>query len=295
MDLNEINCLVRAVQLGSLTKAAKSLGIPKSTVSRRISSLEARLKVTLLNRTTRTLSLTDAGSMYVERMAQALQEMSQAEAALQESQEQISGVVRVTAPVEFGLGAFMDLLDTFQKKHPAVSIELLLTERVVDLVNERIDVAVRIGELKDSSLLSKKVGAVTGKIIASREYLAAHGTPKTLEDLEKHRLLGFTPNGYHLSWDLEREKERRVLKVKAIFSSNNVIALKTAVLNHQGIAMLPLFLVHEEIAAKKVQVVLNDWRGYGAPVSIVFPGQKHVAPRTRSLIDFLGKELNAML
>src|SRR5258708_27642227 len=179
-DLNEIQCFVRAVELKSLTAAAKALALPKSSVSRKIRNLEAQLGMTLLVRTTRALNLTDAGKSFFEKSALALKEIENAVEALDGSRQTVEGTLRITAPIGFATGHFNDIVVSFMDKYPKVKIDLILTERVVDLIAENFDLAFRIGELEDSTLIAKKLTYIDGSIVASPQYLKNHGDRKSV-------------------------------------------------------------------------------------------------------------------
>ena len=171
MDLNEINVFLRVAQAGSFTRAAKQLGIPNSTASAKVSALERRLGVTLLQRTTRKLHLTEGGEAYFRQASQGLEEILKAEAAISASQREPQGLLRVTAPIDLGSNCLADLISAFRKKYPAVNVELIFTARYVDLVGEGVDVAVRAGKLRDSGLIARKVGVANWIPIASPAYL----------------------------------------------------------------------------------------------------------------------------
>ena len=286
-DLNEISCFVKVVQLRSVTQAARALGLPKSTVSRKLASLEKRLKVTLLSRTTRSLSLTKDGAVYFARLEKALAEMEQAEKELHGSKEQIAGLIKVTAPVEFGSGLFLKALRDFQKKHPEVFIELLLSNNVMDLVAEGIDLALRIDARRDSSLLSKKIGGVSTHLAATPAYLKKFGIPQHVAELKMHRLLTFFLPDKKFPWVLRDGKKEVTYKPETFFGTNNFLTLKEAALNHQGIAVLPAFLIQEELKNKELQLVLPQWKFVEATLSLLYPSQRYLAPKTRALIDHL--------
>jgi DNA-binding transcriptional LysR family regulator len=292
-DLNEVICFVRVAEQRSITKAAKILDLPKSTVSRRISALEQRLKVTLLRRTTRTLNLTEAGERYFEQMLPALLQIEKAEEDLHQTRGQIEGHLKVTAPIEFGTGVFMQVLKSFQDFHPHVTIELLLTERVVDLVAEGIDLAVRIGALQDSTLISRRLGTVTGHLVASVDYISKHGAPKNPDDLHEHSFIAFTPGAQNQTLLLRAEGGRRSqIKIQPKLRTNNIIAVKSAILNGHGIGTLPLFMLRDELQAKDLKVVMPHWTAFAIPISLVYPGQRFVAPKTRALMEYLSQQTN---
>src|SRR5688572_7199212 len=202
MDLNEISVFLKVVQAGSFTQAAAQLGIPNSTASARVSALERRLGVTLLQRTTRKLRLTEAGETYFRRAAQGLEQIVEAETEVSASQRAPQGMLRVTAPIDLGATCLAGLISAFREKYPAVSVELVFTDRFVDLVAEGVDVAVRAGKLRDSALIARKVGLAEWIPTASPAYLKKAGTPRHPRELTGHACLQFTPLGtehWHLT------------------------------------------------------------------------------------------------
>src|ERR1700743_1013111 len=175
-DLNEIECFVKGVELKSLTAAAKALKLPKSNVSRKIKNLEERVGMTLLTRTTRASHLTEAGRLYFEKAAMALKELNAAEEILDGTREQVEGLLRITAPSEFSSGPVNEMIASFMQEYPRIRVELLYTDYVVDLIGQGFDFAFRVGALKDSTLVAKRVGVLVPQIVASPAYLKKHGT-----------------------------------------------------------------------------------------------------------------------
>lgn len=291
-DLNEIQCFVKVVQLKSLTAASKSLGLPKSSVSRKIRSLESRLGMTLLVRTTRALNLTDAGRAFFERSAIALKEIDLAEETADGSRSEVEGQLKITVPLEFADGPFSRLVADFLRRYPKVKIELLVTERVVDLIGEGFDLAFRLGELRDSTLIAKKLAPYEGIVVASPEYLKSRGTPKSISEFEKHDLIGFNPGGTLLKWVLKGPNGRKEITPRGSFSVNHIYSLKESALNGLGLALVPNFMVTAELKEKTLKVVCPDWTSSGHFIHIVFPGQKFVSPKMRTFIDFAIERLS---
>lgn len=290
-DLNEIQCFVKAVELKSLTAAAKALELPKSSVSRKIRQLESRLGLTLLVRTTRALNLTDAGRLFFERSAIALKELDTAETELDGSRNTVEGTLRITGPVEFSTGPFNTLIASFLRDHPKVKIDLVLTERVVDLIGEGFDLAFRMGELDDSTLLAKKLKAVDLQIVASPHYLKARGIPKGVADIDNHDCIAFAPDGAVMKWSMRGPNGKKEFLPRGSFSVNHLLAVKEAALNGLGLALLPTDMIAEEIRNKSIIVVCKDWHSRGSAVHLVFPGQKFLSPKMRAFIDYVSEHL----
>jgi DNA-binding transcriptional LysR family regulator len=285
-DLNEIQCFVKSVELKSLTAAAHFLDLPKSSVSRKISDLEKRLGLTLILRTTRALKLTDAGREFFQTTTRALQEIESAEKGLDNTRQAIEGPLRITAPVEFSVGPLPRLVSAFLKAYPLVSIDLILTERIVDLVTENVDLAFRAGLLKDSSLIVKKMKPFSAQVVASPDYLKTRGTPKSLHEIKEHEWLKFTPAGVSMTWTLKSPDGKYAFTPKGRLGANHIFALKQAAVEGLGFAVVPNFMITEEIKAKTLRVVCPDWQVQGDPIGLVFPAQKFMAARLRTFIDY---------
>lgn len=285
-DLNEIQCFVRAIELKSLTAASKALDLPKSSVSRKIRNLESRLGLTLVVRTTRALNLTDAGRAFFERSALALKEIELAEETADSARSEVEGLLRITGPVEFATGPFNEVIAKFLLAYPKVKIDLLLTERVVDLIGEGFDLAFRIGELRDSTLMAKRLTPFDASIVAGPDYLRNRGMPKSISEIEKHDMIGFAPNGTPLKWPLKGPGGRKEVTPKGRFVVNHLLSLKEAALNGLGLALLPSYMIVNEIRDKSLRVVCPEWSAPGNAIHIVFPGQKFVSPKMRAFIEF---------
>jgi DNA-binding transcriptional LysR family regulator len=289
MDLNSAWVFVRVVQAGSLSEAARQLRMPVSTVSTKISRLEKRLGVTLVRRTTRKLYLTDAGSKYFEHATRACAEIEQAESATTKELEP-SGLVRITSPVEMGSTTLVDALANFSKEFPKIEVGLVLSDRYVDLAAERVDLAIRIGELKDSNLIAKKIGSTKLHAYASREYLKARGEPKRPSDLEKHACLTFV-GVIGNDWELRGAGRTASVRVAGPASANSLFALHRMALRGIGIALLPDFLCTSEVESGQLKKVLPDWSADRFPVHLLTLPMNQVPKRVRVVMDYLGKNL----
>jgi DNA-binding transcriptional LysR family regulator len=285
IDLNEVQCFVKAVQMRNLSAAAKSLGIPKSSMSRKIKYLEERLGLTLMIRNTRSLSLTDAGRQFFERSATALEELESAEDALNTARQGVAGKLRITGPADFCAGPFNHLIASFVREHPGVQIELLLTERAVDLIGENFDLAFRIGALSDSGLIARKLRPLEALIVGSPAYLEQRGTPRSVADLEKHDCLAFAPEGTVLKWSLKGPGGSKQIIPTSRLTVNALLSLKGAILNDLGLGLIPQYLVQPEIEAKQLKVVLPEWSFTGHPVHLLYPKRRFLPPAMRAFIE----------
>jgi DNA-binding transcriptional LysR family regulator len=293
MDLNEIKVFVRVAQTGSFTRAAKQLGIPNSTASAKVSALERRLGVTLLQRTTRKLRLTEGGEAYFLQASQGLEEIFKAEAEIDALQREPQGLLRVTAPIDLGSSCLAELISAFRKKYPAVNVELIFTSRYVDLVAEGVDVAMRAGKLRDSGLIARKVGVADWIPIASPAYLKQAGAPSHPKDLRHHACLQFTPLGTD-EWQLTDGKHTVNVSLGRQLVVNEVNFTKALALAGNGIALLPSYICRNEIRSAKLVRILPEWRGRVDALHLVYPGQKFVAPKVRAFVDMASVVLKRM-
>ena len=283
MDLDGIAVFVKVVQAGSFSQAAKLLNMPNSTVSAKVAALEKRLGVTLLQRTTRRLHLTEAGEGYFRRCMTALEELHAAENELAIERGETKGVLRLTAPVELGRSALPPVLDVLMKRHPAIEIDLIITNRLVDLVAENIDVAVRAGPLKDSGLIAKRFVLGQFGLWASPSYLKNNSVPRNPDELKEHDCLRFAPfTGRKLQ--LTNGRERAQIALAGRITADDFEALRALAVLGWGIALLPSFLCAEEAKERKLVSVLPNWRGDSVSISVVYPAQRFVAPKIRAFI-----------
>jgi DNA-binding transcriptional LysR family regulator len=290
MDFNEAAVFVKVVQAGSFSGAARQLGLPTSTVSTRISRLERRLGITLLQRTTRRLSLTEAGTAYYHHASLGLGYMMEAEAAVNEARQQPQGRLKVTAPADLGDSLLASLIERTQREFPAVEVELLLTDRYIDLVADGVDVAVRTGELRDSSLVAKSLGTVRWGLFASSDYLKRADPLEEPQHLHAHRCLQFTPMGRE-AWDLSDGKNNFTIPLPGRAMANNIGVVRTLVANGQGVALLPTFICKPGLAMGDLVRVLPAWQGRADPVHLVYPRQRFMPPKLRAFIDLAQAEL----
>jgi len=283
VDLDGIAVFVKVVQAGSFSQAAKLLNMPNSTVSAKVAALEKRLGVTLLQRTTRRLHLTEPGAGYFRRCLQALEGLQAAESELESERSETKGVLRLTAPVELGRSALPPVLDVLMKRHPAIEIDLIITNRLVDLVAENIDVAVRAGPLKDSGLIARRFVLGQFGLWASPSYLKNNSVPRNPDELKEHDCLRFAPfTGRKLQ--LTNGRERAQIALAGRITADDFEALRALAVLGWGIALLPSFLCAEEAKERKLVSVLPNWRGDSVTISVVYPAQRFVSPKIRAFI-----------
>lgn len=282
MDLNRIAVFARVVEAEGFTAAARGLGLPKSSVSRSVKQLEDDLGVRLLQRTTRQVRLTDAGREYYERASRALSSLDEARDSVGESDGALRGVIRLTGPVDLGVFLLAPIVTRFVKEHDAVRVELLLTNRVVDLVQEGIDLAVRMGRLSDSSLVARPIAPLEAGLFASRAYLQERGAPKKPADLEKHDCVLFKSASGQSRWPLQKGTSSVAVDVKGRISADDFFFVHEAIRNGAGIGLLPLYLGHHDPTLVRVLPAygLRGGRGH-----VVYPTARHVPRRVVLLRD----------
>ncbi|MBL7687306.1 MAG: LysR family transcriptional regulator [Bdellovibrionaceae bacterium] len=290
VDLNRIAVFIRLCELGSFTKTAQVLKQPKSRVSRTIAALEAEVGVPLIYRTTRKFQLTDAGRRFLERCREPFDNLTNAIGEASTEHERIAGLIRVTAPDDIGTEVLPRLCERFLSDHPDVRFELVVTNQFVDLVQESVDVAIRIGLLRDSTLRVRRIGSIRSGIYASSKFLTKHGPP-SIDTLIKYPCLTFSPIAHRGVWNLERRGERRTVDVDSIAVSSNVFAIRAMTVASMGLAVLPEFVT---IGTDLVRV-MKDWQTVAVPLQILTPAPKNAPIRVRAFVDFISKELDRQM
>ncbi len=293
MDLNEILVFTRVVETKSFTGAADLLGLPKSTVSRKLAQLEERLGVRLLQRTTRKLALTDAGQAYYERCARIVADAAAAEKLVTDMQAAPRGMLRVTAPVDLSTIYLGAILARFCAAHPEISVELDASDRVVDLIEDGFDVALRFGPLQESTFAARRLCRIHMQLWASPSYLERRPAPQTADELDEHDRVLFTPVTRMQSWDLTGPNgEVYELARPARFASNNLAAVRAAILEGGGIGLLPDFFVSPEQQQGELVRVLPQWDGRTTEFFAVYPGRQNVPPKLQLFLEHMVRSFN---
>ncbi len=292
MDLKDAEVFFRVIEDGSLTAAAQRLGRPKSSISRSLARLEDELGVRLLMRTTRRIHLSDAGHALYRHLHSAFQELEEAEAEVRERQAQPQGHLRITMPVELGLWFVGPLIAEFMMMHPKVSIEADLSGRLVNLVEEGMDLALRIGEFSDSSLVARKLGLIARRWVASPDYLARCGHPQSLDDLAEHEIILF-PRGRENRLrvvDCRDGHQTQLLVHGRLTVSNLTLSVQAAVAG-LGIALVSPYLCERELAQGQLVTLLEHHRVHDGGLYAMYPSRQHLPTLTRMFIDFLAERL----
>lgn len=292
MDLNEVLVFTRVVQAGSFTAAGRMLGMPKSSVSKKVSDLENRIGARLLQRTTRKLGLTDAGRIFFERCERIVSELEEAEQAVHQLQASPRGLLRVTAPLSFGM--LGPMIGAFLEAHPDVQLELTCTDRLVDLVEEGFDVAIRAGRLEDSSLVARRLGTMKRVLVASPGYLRRRGTPRTVEELAQHDCLAFGAGTSQAVWTLQSGDARHDVRPSARLTVNDYELMLEVALAGQGIALMPEPICGRSIRERKLRQVLPKWGTPPTPIHAVYPTARHLSPKVVAFVKVLREQFAAL-
>lgn len=285
MKLDAMALFALVAREGSFTAAARQSGLPKSTVSQRVAELENTLGMRLLHRSTRRLSLSEAGQVYLQHCLVMLDAANAADAALSRLRETPVGTLRITAPEASGTLLLPPLLAAFSSRYPGVTVECVISDAQLDLIAERIDLALRTGELADSSFVSRRIGPVSRVLVASPAYLAGEGWPQTPADLARHRLL---LHDVLPSWPLGHAGDTvRINASQATLRANNLNTLRQLALAGAGIALLPRFMVREALQNGALQAVLPGNPPPDNQYYAVYPGRSHRPAALTALLDFI--------
>lgn len=283
----EMRTFVTVVDTGSFVRAADALSLSKTAVSRLVGDLESRLGTRLLHRTTRKLSLTPEGEVFHERCTRLLEGMVEAEAELAAHSGQAMGQLKINVPVTFGLLHLAPLWPAFMALHPKVELDITLSDRLVDLVDEGYDLAVRIARLQTSSLVSRQLTSTRMVLCASPQYLRRHGMPAHPSDIAQHSVIAYTLLSMGEQWEFEGPQGPVSVKVLPRMRTNSGDTCCAAAVQHQGIVLQPSFLVGAHLASGALVEVLSQYRSIELGVYAVYPTRKHLTPKVRALIDFL--------
>lgn len=282
MGLDDALIFTRVVDCHSFTQAAQLLGMQKSTVSRRIALLEERLGVRLLNRTTRKLRLTEIGQAYYERCRQIMLDFAEAEQAVMQQQQVPSGLLRITAPIEFGQLLLGKVVGAFMRLHPQISVEAELGSRTVDPVEEGVDIVIRVGQPQDSTLIARKLFETSRHLYASPQYLAEHGRPACVGELAGHRAI-LLPQDSPRYWPLLGQN----LPCQRVLFSNNVTFAREAAIAGAGIAALPRMLGEAAVLAGELVELLPEARLPVGEIYAVYPSRRFQALKVKAFLEFL--------
>ena len=295
IDLNRLRIFKEVVVSGSFSRAAASLKQPKSRISRNIAALESELGVQLIYRTTRQFQLTPAGTELFQGAASLLNDLSETLDRVSSGATEIAGPLKITVPEDFGVEVMGGLCFEFMQLYPKVRIELHVSNQRMDLVKESIDVALRIGAPRDSTMIQKKLGTMRTALVMSPAFRARHSVTK-LESLEALPFLAFSPSDpKRVQLKLANGKETRTLKLQPVFAANNFFPLRDLAMRGAGVAIVPPFLVREAVREEKLVFAFKDWVTEGVQVSLLIPHQRETPARVKKLTEFLAARLTDFL
>ena len=292
--LEGMRTFAAVVNEGSFSKAAERLDRSPQLVSKYVAQLEARLGVRLLNRSTRRLSVTEAGQAYFDRCQGIVAEVDELEDAVGNMTESLSGVLRINAPMTFGMHHLTPAIAGFQSRHPELQIDLALDDRVVDIVSEGFDLAIRIADLETSSLIARRLAPINLVVCASPAYLQQHGHPATPQDLTKHQCLGYTYSSDRDRWRLESAQGIEEVQVNGRFSANNGDALRIAALAGHGLVLQPTFIVGDDLRSGRLVRVMPDYAVEPLNVYAVYAHRQYLSNKVRAFVEFLGNEFGEL-
>ncbi|AEK63912.1 LysR family transcriptional regulator [Collimonas fungivorans] len=291
MNLFEaMKVFVKVTETGSLSGAARVLNLSNPSVTRHIADLEQYLGARLLNRSTRRLSLTDTGSAYLERCKQVLADLEQATLAAGMHAANPSGVLRINAPVSFSVNHLGRLLPLYAQRYPNVKLDVTLSDRIVDLVEEGFDLAIRIGKLQNSSLVMRKLAKAHVLTCAAPAYLERHGMPQHPDDLARHTCLTYAYTLPDNEWRLQRDGKVHTVRVGGGLHCNNGDLLMAAALAGMGVIRQPTFIIGDAIRDGRLRPILTDYHGDALAVHAVYPSRQHLSAKVRTFVDFLAQQ-----
>lgn len=282
---------MRVADAGSFVRAAEQLGLSTTATSRLVAELEGHLGARLLNRTTRSLSLTDAGRAYFERCEAILADLEEAEAQVGRQALNPVGVLRISAPIAFGAERLGELLAGFRQRYPLLVLDVMLADRMVDLVEEGIDLALRIATELDPSLVARRLTTVRIVLCAAPDYLARHGTPQKVQDLARHACLAYTNTARSDEWIFDGPAGRERVTVAGGWRANSGDLLRVAALAGEGIIRQPSFLVGEDLRLGRLLPLLPDYRAPDFTMYAVYPSRRHVPAKVRAFVDYMAGQL----
>jgi len=295
LDLNEVRMFVHVVRARSFAEAARRLGVPSNTLSRRIRQLEAGLDTRLMQRSTRKLTLTAAGSAFYQRCAPAVDGVLEAGKDLLGGSQTAAGTVRIAAPADFLDFFKIEWVAQFLASHPKVRLDFVLNDAKADLIAENIDVAFRGGALPEQQAVFRELLAQSFRLVASPAYLLAHGYPQVLQDLSRHQCLTVSGHSESVTWALQGPQGVEEVKVSGCFSANTARILLQSCLSGLGVALLPSILIAPSLKSARLSPVLPEYRREGAHLSVILPSSQQVPIAVAAFVEFAAAKLKTVL
>jgi DNA-binding transcriptional LysR family regulator len=296
--LDTLKLFNKVAETGSFSEAGRQSGLNASSVSRQINGLEQELGSRLFNRSTRHVALTEAGELYFDYTGRILSELEEAERAVGAMQEEPMGTLRLNISVLFGRRYIAPTLPGFLRRYPDVDVELQVTDRYVDLIEDGVDLAIRVGESTGASLITRKLVSVRRLIVASADYVDRHGEPKTPDELADHDCIRFGSTSAAAKWDLEKNGRVKEVRISGRLFTNNVDMTHTAMLNGGGIAILPTWITGEDIRNGDARIILPAYQpsrsGFSNDIYAVYPHRRHLSAKVRAYIDFFVEAIKGL-
>jgi DNA-binding transcriptional LysR family regulator len=293
--LEAMSVLLAAVEAGSLSAAARKLGMPLATVSRKVSDLETHLRTRLVNRTSRRLELTDAGRSYVAACKRIIEDVDEAERVASGEYSAAKGSLTITAPIVFGRLHVIPIVSDFLKAYPEIDIRLVLSDQIASLLEEHIDIAVRVGALPDSRLVASRVGVIRLVTCASPKYLAEHGQPEKPEDISRHDCITFDRLVSPTTWSFCSGKSKTLVRVRSRLTVNTAEAAIGAAMSNLGITRILSYQIEEAKKEGKLALILEAFEPKPFPISLVYDDQGIFPLKRRAFLDFANPRLKARL
>jgi len=291
-DLNANALFVQVIECKSFTEASNRLGIPISTISRKVSELEKSLGIRLIERSTRRLRLTETGHEYLQYCRRGLDEFEAGVSMIDNRQSEVAGILRISIPPNIADVLVVPIICDYQKTYPKTITNVLVTERYVDLIEDRVDIALRVGELQDSTMVARSLLKYRHLLAASPEYLKEWGEPQCPEDLNTHRLLSFTGWQEQITWEFFKKQKAKKILVESYISINEISGLQYAAENHQGIANLPAILCTQALKQGKLVEVMKEWQFAPTTLSAIYPSKRNTSRLVKLFMDCCSNHLN---
>ena len=291
----EIELFVQVAETGSMSRAAEALDLSNAAASRHLSALEARLGARLVERNTRRLYLTDTGQEFFSRAKAILVDLKDAESAVNATALNPTGVLRITASLSFALHHVAPLLREYTQRYPNITVHVEAANRYMDIIDNNIDVAIRTREVEpDSNITIRRLAETRRILTASPRYFAQHGIPKTLEDLQRHKLLIYTHANNPNELRFTKDGQTMTVTVKGVLDASDGQILRVAALDDMGILVQPSYIVYEDIVAGRLVPVLDEWDLPRLTVNLAYPSRKHLSAKVRTFIDFMAEHFVKM-
>jgi len=292
VDLNATALFVRVSEFRSFSEASKRLGIPISTVSRKISELEKSLGVRLLERSTRHFRITELGEEYYHYCRRGLEEIEAGELALNDRQTEVSGTLRLSIPPNLADVLVAPLITSFQKTYPKSLFKVMVTDRYVDLIEDNVDIAMRVGLLDDSSLIARRLLTYRHILVASPDYIKLHGQPEHPDDLLEHRIITFSGWQEKVFWELKKDNTVMKIPIESSLSINEITGIQYVVENNQGIAEIPAMICSEAIRQGKLVEIMTDWKLSPTVLSFIYPSKRNTSKLVCLFMDYCIENIN---